>query len=106
MGQNDGLVNVVARLLLTDDGIYQHTIGTGSQPGSLHHPLMPGMGYIAGLESRYFGPAPPGQLLAQLARCEPEAIKRRIDPGWVDQSKRTSQETILIGCSARHTRMG
>src|SRR5262245_4397918 len=106
MGQDNSLVTVVARLLLTNNGLHLHTISAGREPGPLHHPLMPGVGHIASLKGRYIDPGPSGQLLAELTRCQPEAIKWRIDPGRVDQSERTGQETVLVGSCARHSWMG
>ena len=67
---------------------------------------MPSVGHIAGLEGRDSGSSPLGKLLAKLARCQPEAVKWRINPGRVDQRERTGQETVLVGSRACHSRMG
>ncbi len=106
MGQDDGLINVIAGLLLADDRADQDGVGLRGQPGPLHQPLVAGVGHVAALVSHHPAPTPVGQGLAQLPGRLPESVEGRINGRRVNQGNRPGHELVLIVVGAKNPGMG
>ena len=106
VGQDNGLVNVVSRLLFPDNRADQHPIGLRCQPGSLHQPLMSGVGNIAALVSHDPAPAPLLQCLPKLSGGLPETVKGWVDVRGIYQRHLAGHELLLVGQSPLDTRVG
>ena len=106
VAQDYGLVDVVARFLFADNCADEDSLRFCRQVSALHHPLVSGVGHVAGLVRDNLGPAQFSKTFPQLPGCAPEPVVGRVYHGRIDQSDGAGDESVLKGVGAQHARMG